>query len=55
MSCPLKLDVCIDTDSRWYPLASELVPMLNKVPKLCPKDIQRRIVAGDRMYLTHHC
>ena len=36
-------------------MASELVPMLNNVPKPCPKDIQRRIVAGDRMDLTNHC
>ena len=50
-----KLDVCLDSDSRWYPLASELAPMLNNVPAPCPKDIQERIASGDRIDLTNHC
>ena len=55
MSCPLKLDTCLDTDSQWYSLASELVPILNTIPMPCPKGIQERIVAGDRIDLTNHC
>ena len=35
-----ELDACLDSSSRWYPLASELAPMLNHVPEPCPDDIQ---------------
>ena len=49
------LDACLDSDSRWYPLASELAPMLNNVPTPCPKDVQERIATGDRIDLTNHC
>ena len=55
MSSPLKLDVCLDTDSPSYPFASELVPILTNIPMPCPKGIQERIVAGDRINLTNHC
>ena len=55
MSSPLKLDVCLDTNSPSYPLASELMPMLNNVPMPCPKGILEKIVAGDRIDLTNHC
>ena len=36
-------------------MASELIPVLNNVLMPCPKDIQERIAAGDRMDLTNHC
>ena len=55
MSNPLKLDVCFDPDSRWYPLANELVPMLNNVPMPCSKGIREKILEGDRIDLTNHC
>ena len=55
MSGNLKLDACLDSNSQWYPMVCQLAPMLNNIPVPCPKNIQKKIAAGDRIDLTNHC
>ena len=49
------LNLCVNQASPSFQIVREIAPLLNMVPKTCPKAIQKSLELGNKVNLYNHC